>query len=290
MKKSILVLILLLILVAVLPVQAQDDMTSCTPEEFVDATTEVSENVAEFLELLQMADETDASDVTAAVVLLDAYSYGFWEGFYEASEEGLCIELEWFGYNGGLVLDDLLITAQLSALALHEADAGNTELATALAEYAMSRSEMIDVSATYVDEVSTSIAEGNGLTIEYVECTAEELDTTNAGLEEIAATYLEFGELTLEAEGEDLSTLIVGYAALSDGFWKDFMPVVPMCFEAQESAFTAGLIIDESLIIVSSLRLAEIEAEMGDEDIATVLADSASVRLDDLLAILEEME
>lgn len=292
MKKLLAILITLLAAIAILPVSAQDEETaSCTAEEFAEATEEVSTNIVEFLESFDSEEEMDAATLTEAVAELDAYVTGYWEGFGEVAEEDLCAELVWFGYNAGLILDDMLITAQLSAITLHEAEAGNDENAQSFAELAEARSEMLAANAEAFEANMTSIADGGGLSVEYTECTEEDLAAIEEGLEEIAAAYEEIGGLSLEdEESVDFAVLAIGFGTLSNGFWMEAMPSVPLCPEAQVAAFSAGLILDESFIIAGLYYLAEAEATMGNEELATALMESAEARTENLMAALEEMD
>lgn len=288
MKKVMLVLLILVISITVMLISAQDETMPCSQEEFVESASVLSEGFLQYADLIVLPDEPTASDLAAAVVVADAFAYGYWEGFYEAQEEGVCDEVVWLGYTSGLLLDEMLITLQLSALAVYEAEMGEVELAEALLEHAERRAVVLEETATEIGDLMTAIEDGSAeLDFEFAECTEEELAATYEGLDAIYVVYEEFGGLVEEAEGTDLSALIVGYTELSTGYWEEFFPVVPECAEAQDEAFSAGLILDESLIIVASYRLAELEGEMGDAEIAEALLASAEARLEDLTAFLE---
>jgi hypothetical protein len=294
MKKLVLILMLMLAAMAVFPAYAQDEedseMVSCSPEEFNEATEEISTGINEFVESLSSEEEMDAAALTEAVISLEGFSTGFWEGYNEAAEEDLCIELMWYGFNAGLVIDDLLITTQLSAIAHHEAEAGNTENADAFTELAQTRAAMLEANVTALNDGITAISEGGELSFDYVECSDEELEAAEAALEELAGAYMEIGDLSAEDEDVDFAALTAGYAELSNGFWTEMMPSLPACFDAQQTAFGAGLIIDESVIVSGLYYLAAAEAELGNEEAATVLLESADARAENLMASLEELE
>lgn len=291
MKKLLLLsLIFVIALSSLFSVSAQDDegLPACSLEDITASVMEMAEGFAGFEEMMAMPDEPTASDITTAVVMADAFAYGYWEGLYEAFEEGICLENWWWGYTTGLALDEVLVVSQLGALTAHEAEAGNEELADILLELTEERSAMLEESMTGVVETMTALLEGGELDMELPLCTEEELEETYAGLEEIATVYAELGEFSTEATGEDLSALIVGYATLSSSYWNEVFPLAPACFEANDAAFNVGIIIDESLIVMSNLRLAEIQSDMGDSEVAELLAESAVTRAEELEALVEE--
>lgn len=293
MKKLVSILMLLLLAITIFPVAAQDEemAVACSEEEFVEAATAIAEGFDEFTGMIEMSEEPTASELTEAAAALDAYSMGYWEGFMEALEEGLCAELEWFAYMNGFLYEDALVTAQLSALALHEAEAGNEDLANGLVELAAARAEALDASVTAMSEVMTGLADGSlEVNFDIVECSDEELEAVHAGLEEIATAYAEFGEISTEVTGTDLSALVGGYAVLDAGFWNEFIPAVPNCLQSLEDTFGVGMVLHQSLIGVASLRLAELESEMGNAELAELLAESAVARLEIVAEIMGGME
>lgn len=292
MRKMSLLTLIVLMLIAVFPVNAQDDeYEACTTDEFIEGAEIIESAFDDIASIMEIADEPDASDYTAAVLLIDSYTLGYWEGFSEASYEGLCAELDWFGYTAGLVLDEMLITTQLSALALHESDAGNDDLAEELVTLSIDRAETLEASIDAIIEILAAVEDGEmSLDFELAECSDDEFDATEEGLEIIYEVYEELAILAEDAEGSDLSEIIVGFAVLSEEYWYEFMPEVPNCYEAQDEAIYAGLIIDESLIIASGYRLAELEAETGDEDVADALEENAEERLEFLEEAFEVYE
>lgn len=287
MKKLVLVLLSLLILVVPISTAQEDEgLPACSAEEFAEFATALGEGLAEIGELVSQPEEPTAANLTELVVIIDAFNYGYWTGFYEAEPE--CVEAYWLGLTVGLLLDEQLITSQLLVLAVHEEEAGNADLAEALLELGSLREEALEASAEFLGETLTGIMMGETeLSFDLPFCEEDELEATYEGIDIIAEAYEELGLLTEVADGADLSVLIAGYATLSASYWAEFVPVVPMCFEAQDEAITVGLIIDESLIVVSNLRLAELSAEAGNDEVAEILFESALVRLDDLNAAIE---
>lgn len=287
MKKLVLVcLSLLIFLVPISSAQEDGGFPSCTSEEFAEFATALGEGLAEIGNLVSEPDEPTAANLTELVVVFDAFNYGYWEGFYEA--EPACAEAYWLGLSVGLLLDEQVITGQLLVLSVHEAEAGNEDVAEALLELASLREEGLEAGAEILGQAMTGIMMGEAeLDFELPFCEEDELEATYEGLAIIGEAYEELGILTEVADGADLSVLIAGYATLSASYWAEFIPVVPMCFEAQNEAITVGLIIDESLIVVSNLRLAELSSEAGNDEVADVLFESALIRLDDLNAAID---
>ncbi|MEQ8677319.1 MAG: hypothetical protein RLP44_08180 [Aggregatilineales bacterium] len=293
MKKILLIIVVLMFgALSASLVSAQDEEevpVSCDADTLVEAATVLSDGFTEYQELMVLPDEPTASDLSVAVATADAYAYGFWEGFYEALEEdGACVEVWWLGYTSGLILDEALIVTQLSALAVHEAEAGNADLADSLLTLATERSETLNVGVESVQATLAAVIDGEELNLELVECTEDEMTETWDGLTTITDAYAELGGMVEEASGTDLSALVVGYATLSGGYWSEVYPLVPACYEANDVAFTVGLILDESVIVAANLRLAEIESEMGNDDLAQALAESGATRAEELTAAIEE--
>ncbi len=67
------------------------------------------------------------------------------------------------------------------------------------------------------------------MTFEYVECSEEDLATTEAGLEEIAAAYGRTYDCSEDEESADFTAIAIGYGSLANGFWLEVMPTVPVC-------------------------------------------------------------
>jgi hypothetical protein len=75
---------------------------------------------------------------------------------------------------------------------------------------------------------------------------------------------------------------VVGFEALSTGYWGELYPEIPACAEAVDLAYNIGLILDESLISASLARLALYEAEFGDAAVAEEMVGYASARAESL--------
>ncbi len=292
MKKTLLLVVILLLgALSASLVSAQDEEVtvpeSCDVDTITATATTISDGFTEYQDLMTLPDEPTASDLSLAAATADAYAYGFWQGFYEALDENSCVEVWWLGYTSGLILDEALIVTQLSALAAHEAEAGNADLADTLLGLATDRSDSLTVGLESVQETLTALLDGGSLDLELAECTEEELTATYDGLSPITDAYAEFGTMAEEATGAELSALITGYATLSNGYWAEFYPVVPACYEANDIAYTVGLILDESVIVASNYRLAELESELGNDELAQALSDSADVRIEELSAAID---
>jgi hypothetical protein len=295
MKKVSLMAVVVLILVGMLStslVSAQDEAPACSPEEVTEAMDILGEAFGGLEEMSALPEEPTTSDFSTMIVVLDSFSYGYWEGLYESAEAGeLCAEIEYLGVNSGFVFDELLIVSLLSALGVHEDAAGNADIATSFVEQAEARQAALEAGLEEMTATFDALEAGEAVELypEYPACTQEELDATMGGIEEVVGIYLEFSNALEGATGTDLSALVDGYAQLSGGYWSEFFPELPACAEIQENAFNFGLLLDETVIVTGLLRLAELEAETGDAELAEALATSAATRAEDLEAAAAEM-
>jgi hypothetical protein len=295
MKKVLLLVILVLMVVlSASVVSAQDDeaLAACSPEAIDETLTTLDEGFTSLFEMSALPEEPTAADFTASVVILDAFSTGYWEGLEENAEsEEWCAEAAYLALNAGFVVDEMLIVNLLSALAVHEADAGDEETATVFLEQAEARQASLEASMEALTPILDAFEAGEAVELDVMlpECTEEELTDTMAGLDEVAVGYEELAAGLEEATGTDLSALVAGFAELSYGYWTEFMPVIAACQEAQDGAFAAGLLLDDTVITTGLYRLAEIEDGLGNADNATALAESAAARAEDLEAAMEEM-
>ena len=294
MKKGLLLLMLIVLMTgsfSAFAVQAQDDemLPSCDPEYFAAAAEEMGAGFMEIEDIMAVPDDPTSEDIATAAITADALAYGFWEAFFEGmEEEDACLEIWWLGYTGGLVLDELLVISQLGAVATYEEEAGNSEISEALLELFNARLEQMMSGLEELGSVSEAIGSGEMIDIDLPECTQEELDDTLEGMDIIASAYEELGGMAEEASGEDLSALVMGFATLSNGYWEEVYPVIPECYEVSDLGFTMGLILDESLIVVSNMRLAELASDAGHDDLAEVFAESAAVRAEELVVAIED--
>jgi hypothetical protein len=294
MKKVSLMAIVVLVLVGMLStslVSAQD-APACSPEAVTEAMDAIGEAFGGLEEMTVLPEEPAPSDFSAMIVVLDSFSYGYWEGLYENAEESeLCAEIEYLGVNSGYVFDELLIVSLLSAIGVHEDAAGNADIATSFVEQAEARQAALEAGLEDMTATFDALEAGEAVELypEYAACTQEELDATMSGIEEVVGVYLEFSTALEGATGTDLSALVAGYAELSAGYWSEFYPELPVCQEIQDNAFNFGLLVDETVIVTGLLRLAELEAETGDAELAEALATSAATRAEDLEAAAAEM-
>ena len=283
MKQRVFILGLILVVLAALSVSvvsAQGGLPSCSVDEFEAAGEAFSSAFATYEELVALPDSPTIEDLSSLVMVMDAFSVGYWEGFSEIAEEGLCAEVFSMGYTSGLVFDETLIVAALTSLAVRESQAGNADLANSLLEFATARQATLETDLEDYRELMAAVEEGTyDLSAELPSC--DEADTAEVieGLGIIFGVYQELGTATATATGTDVSALITGYATLSADYWTTFFPVVPACYEANELAYNSGLILDESLTIVVLSRLAQLEAEAGNTELAEVLAASAEQRV-----------
>jgi len=270
--------------------EAVEALPSCSPEDYVANVEAIGEAFTGLGELTTLPEAPTASDYAASVAILDAFAVGYWEGF--DPEAIACAEELYIGQTAGIIFDELVIVNALSALAAHEETAGNTEYAELLLEQATARGEILQAELEDFGATLTSLIDGEEveLDVAYPACTEEELTATSEGLTTINETYAEFGAALGEGlTGTDLTDLVTGFAALSQGYWDEFFTVLPACFEAQSLGYEYGLLLDESLITVSLLRLAELEAEAGNAELAQVLADSALAHVETLTEMSEAL-
>jgi hypothetical protein len=123
-----------------------------------------------------------------------------------------------------------------------------------------------------------------------VACTEEELTLTtealgiyNDGLATLQEDYDLSGDPTDNAYGET----IIALDAISYEFWNTVYPELPACNEAQSLAFVLGFVYDEYLTIgLLSNASAWVDAN-GDAEGATVFADQATMRWENLTATME---
>jgi hypothetical protein len=292
MKKSFILALALIALMSVFSfstVGAQDEeLPACDPMELMTNMEDLMQPLTDLGELSTIGGDAEPSDYSALVSELDAYSYEFWAEFEETEFE--CAEQYYIAMQMGLILDEALIIAELGALAVHESAAGNTEAATILAEQSSSRAEVLSEAVTGMTDVMTDMMMGSGEGMEPLDsCSEDELTATVDGLTEVNEGYIELSEALDGATGEDLTAAVVGFSTLSTEYWSTFMPEVPECQEAQDIARGYGFILDHSLIMVGLLRLAELEAEAGNDELSETLAESATARAEDLSAMMEEM-
>ena len=291
MKKQFLLVLALVALMSVFSfslVNAQEE--ELPPCDSMALMTELEDLVAPLEELQEFTspDGTDASAYSQLVADLDAYATEYWTNFSEAEFE--CAEEYFIAYSLGLALDELLIVSELGAIAVHETEAGNTELATSFSDLTTTRAEQLSDDMTAFADIMTDAMTGELDTgADLDECSEDDLNATGEGILEINEAYIELGEATEGASGSDLSEVVLGFATLSSEYWTTFLPEVPECAEAQEISTAYGLLLDESLIMVGLIRLAELEAEAGNDELATSLAESAEVRAEALSAMAEEL-
>jgi hypothetical protein len=292
MKKLLLVLALIALMsVSSLSiVGAQDEEEELPPCDSTALMTELEDLISplEDIEEFMTPAGDSASDFSQLVADLDAYAQEYWANFEEAEFE--CAEEYFIAYTLGLALDELLIVTELSALSVHEAEAGNEELVATFGELAGARGERLAEDMTAFTEIMSDLMTGDVDTgMDLDECSEEDLTATVDGILEVNEGYIELGEGLEDASGADLSALVAGFATLSSEYWETFVPEVPECQEAQDVARFYGLLLDESLIMVGLIRLAELEAEAGNDELAQTLADSATVRAEALQAMSEEL-
>jgi hypothetical protein len=292
MRKQFLLVLALIALMSVFSfaASAQDEEEELPPCDSMALMTELEDLVAPLEDLQEFTspDGTDASAYSQLVADLDAYATEYWTNFSEAEFE--CAEEYFIAYTLGLALDELLIVSELGALAVHETEAGNTELATAFSELTTTRAQQLSDDMTAFTDIMTDAMTGEIDTGGDLEaCSEEDLTATGEGILEINEAYIELGESIEGASGTDLSEVVLGFATLSSEYWATFVPEVPECAEAQEFSSFYGLLLDESLIMVGLIRLAELEAEAGNDELAETLAASAEARAEQLQAMSEEM-
>src|SRR5215204_710878 len=140
MKKVSLMAVVVLILVGMLStslVRAQDEAPACSPEEVTAAMEALGEAFGGIEEMTALPEEPTTSDFSAMVLVLDSFSYGYWQGLAEGMEVGdTCAEVAYLGLNSGYVFDELLIVSILSAIGVHEDAAGEAEAAATFIEQA----------------------------------------------------------------------------------------------------------------------------------------------------------
>jgi hypothetical protein len=293
MKKVSLMTLAVLILVGMLStslVSAQDEAPACSPEQVGAAMEALAE--VDFESMTTLPEEPTTSDFSAMVLTLDSFAYGYWEGFYEGMEAGdTCAEVIYLGTNSGYVFDELLIVSLLSSLAVHEEAAGDSDTAAVFLEQAEARQASLEAGMEGMVTNIEAFQAGEEIELDVVlpECTEEEVTAATEGMTEVAGFYEELAGALEGATGTDLSALVAGFAELSAGYWEEFMPELPACQEVYDFAFTTGLVMDETVIVTGLLRLAELEAEAGDADLAEALAESATVRAEELEAAIEEL-
>ena len=295
MKKVLLVtVVVLMVVLSASVVSAQDGeaLPACSQEE-IDTTLQIlDEGMTGLFEMSALPEEPSAADFTNSVLVMDAFSYGYWDGFAESAEtEEWCAEAAYLATTAGFVVDEMLIVNLLGALAVHESEAGDEETATIFLEQAEARQLQLEVGMEELSPILDAFEAGEAVELDVMlpECTEEEATATVEGVDAIAVTYDELAAGLAEATGTDLSALVAGFAELSYGYWEEFMPVIPECQEAQDYAFNVGLLLDDTVIAAGLLRLAEIEDGLGNADVATALAESAVARAEDLQAAFEEM-
>jgi len=291
MKKQLFSVLALVALMGVFSfslASAQDDeLPACDP---MDLMTNMEDMMAPLTDMGEMMspDGTSASEYTALVIEIDEYVTEFWAEFDEAEFE--CAEEEYFAYSLGLTLDELLIVMELSTLAIHESEAGDTDAAALFSELATTRSEALSEDMLAFTQLITDMMTGEAeIGADLDECSEEDLVATTEGIGEINEAYIELGAAMDGASGEDLTDVVEGMATLSTEYWTEFFPEVAECAETQEIAMGYGLILDESLIMVGLIRLAEFEAEAGNDELAETLAESATARAESLEAMAEEL-
>jgi hypothetical protein len=299
MKKQLILALALIGLMSVFSlsfVSAQEEeeevpvLPSCSPEDYAANVEALGEGFDSLGELTVLPEEPTPSDFSAVVATVDTFALGYWEGL--DPEAIVCAEELYIARTAGIIFDEMVIVSALNALAVHEDAAGNAELAELLLGQATARAEALQTGMTSFGDLLTALVNGEEISLDvaYPECTEEELNASFEGMTEINDAYVELSAmLEEELTGADLSNVITGFAELSGGYWGEFYPVLPACAEVIYLGFNYGLILDESLIMVSLWRLAELETEAGNDELAQVLSDNAAIHAEYLSAMAEDL-
>jgi hypothetical protein len=295
MKKQLILVLALIALMSVFSfsiTSAQDEeeeLPPCDPMTAMTGLQELMEPLTDIGELTTVAGDGNPSDYSQMVADIDAYVSEYWTNFDESEFE--CAEEKYIAYTIGLGLDELLIVSELSALSVHEATAGNSEAATLFGEQAGARAETLTEDMTAMTDLITSMMTGEEMDMggDLDECSEEDMTALADGIGTINETYIELGNSLTDASGNDLTAVVAGFSTLSSEYWVTFAPELPECAEAQDLGTSYGLLLDDTLIMVGLLKLAEYEAEAGNDELAQTLTYSITVRSEALTAMAEEV-
>lgn len=290
MKKIFFTCIIFTLLLAPLTVFAQDEaelepLPACTTDQLAEAMTSFGDSMTEYGEMITLPEAPVAADFAAALAVTDAFATGYWEAMWET--EMPCAEIYMMLYEAGFFFSETTITYAINALAVFEGEAGNADASAALFELATARAGMLTDRGLALTESMTSMMMGEATeSAEMPSCSEEELAEVYEAIGVMAESYSELGAM-LSEEDADVAAILTGLATLSGGFWTEVYVLVPNCVEAQDAAFTWGMILDESLTAVALLQVSSY-VEESDPELAQVLSDSGLAHLDYVTALSEE--
>jgi hypothetical protein len=275
---------LVVLSLSVLPVGAQSDdiLAPCSEEDIALATESLTESYTAFLTLGEISTDPDFDTYRALVPGYEALSYVYWDEDFAALPQ--CAHAYFPGYVFGRVYDEGLNIALLRWQALYESEYGDSEFAAYFAERSEARNEdlaLVIENIGEATEIITTIALGEPA------CTEEQIEAYVSDRTEAAEIYEAVGEITLDADLEDLNALVVAYDGMAQT-WDD--EVDGSCAELIGDYFTVSSVFDDSLAVVSLLRVASLEAEYGDADLSAAMYDAAALRIDAVLALAESLE
>jgi hypothetical protein len=230
----------------------------------------------------EISTDPDFDTYRALVPGYEALSYVYWDEDFAALPQ--CAHAYFPGYVFGRIYDEGLNIALLRWQALYESEYGDSEFAAYFTERSEARNEdlaLVIENIGEVTEIITTIALGEPA------CTQEQLTSYESDREEATGYYEAVGAIALEADIEDLNTLVTIFDAMAQT-WDD--EVDGGCAELIGDYFTISSIFDDSLAVVSLLRVASLEAEYGDADLSAAMYDAAGLRYDAVLALAESLE
>lgn len=281
MRRLILACLVLLMLV---PVGfAQQDATGlppCTTEQIQEAR-EILQEQQLFLEARAGLIESDQTldDYRTLVADYDAFSVTFWDEVFPALPA--CVEVYYFGYTTGLLIDEALMVVLLRWQALYATDYGDTDFAAFFAEAATTRAERLPRTRRQFATLMNRLIEKTNLP------TCAEGDDAEfwSIWESTIRRYFAIDELSQGMGMPDLDLVIRDYAALSLE-WREARTNLVTCADAYHKGFFIDYVINQNIIVNSLFRIAILEDQFGNRELSDTLLQRGNERLSDLLEVI----
>ena len=269
------IFVLLVFIIPAAPITAQNGLSPCSPAELESIALWLNESYTAYEAIVEASESQSPSQEIETVLQLDEFNRKFWLDYIDHADQITCTENFILANTFGSLLDDTLISAELSVIGQYEPEFTDAEL-TANRHTALEENRIV-----YEEMLTAALAGEDFASINLPPCSAEFYQYTLDLLAEPVAGYYQFGEIS-----EPLQQ-IIAYANLSKGYWSQIHPKIPMCIDAQDLGVNIGHIIDTGMIIVGLQQLAEFQTESNGYAQAGSLLESAAARTELLKADTE---
>lgn len=287
MRKGLFIILIIALLTAITPATAQgEDIPSCTEEELAPTLEAVSTLATDYLANTKAIASSEYAEADA-VINYGAKSGIFWYEEYPTLSD--CLESRLIGHDYALVVDEAIIEHAFAQMAAFEQAYGDPAIAQAYLDFNESRVErnqaLIANTMAVFDETGEIVVPTDRLP----SCTPED-DASQVVSDMIAliTAYQETRNAFDSTTVEGLTSLVSGYAGISNIHWLEIYPQLPVCYEINKFAKSVGLIYEQTLISVLMLRLSVYEAEFGYPENATWMDTAAAVRQEILTMLFTE--